>query len=72
MSIYIDANLLVRFYLEYDGGRELSGLLQSADVKRAWPLPVTDLLRVEVKHGIQRMVFESRDGSAFRTRDTSE
>lgn len=67
MSVYVDANFLVRLYLEYDGSHELREKLESADVKAAWPLPVTDLLRTEVKNAIQRMVFESRQGSPFRT-----
>jgi predicted nucleic acid-binding protein len=66
MSLYVDANVLVRLYLQLPGH---SGILNRISVRSAraeWPLPVTDLLRFEVTNAIHRMVFESRSGGQWR------
>ncbi len=66
MSIYADANILVRLYLEFEGA-EVRDMLNTEEAVEAWPLPVTDILRCEVINAFQRMVFESRNGGFFRT-----
>ena len=65
MSVYADANLLIKLCLDLDDG-EAERLLAAPEVISMWPLPVTDLLRLEVRNGIQRMVFESRNGGVLR------
>ncbi|HBJ87046.1 MAG TPA: hypothetical protein DDZ88_24945 [Verrucomicrobiales bacterium] len=59
MSCYADANLLIRYFLNLDDGvsREL---LTDPEVMAAWPLPVTDVLRLEVRNGIERMVYDGQ------------
>lgn len=64
MSVYADANLLIKLCLDLDGS-EAERLLAAPEVVSMWPLPVTDLLRLEVRNGIQRMVFESRNGGVL-------
>jgi len=66
MKTYVDANLLVRLYLNLAGSVEIEAKLKSAAARRAWPFPVTDLLRFEVVNGIHRMVFECRHGGQWR------
>lgn len=66
MNTYIDANLLVRIYLQLPGGNEALAMLNDREGRAAWPFPVTDLLRCEVINAIQRMVFESRQGGQWR------
>ena len=65
MRLYVDANVLVRLYLSSEGS-EARSLVMSAECRRAWPLPVTSLLRCEIGNAIQRMAYESHHGSAFR------
>lgn len=67
MSLYADANILVRLYLELDGAPEVREVLSTQEAEEARPLPVTDILKYEVINAIQRMVFESRNGGVFRT-----
>lgn len=62
MKAYLDANFLVRLYLEAHGGEEARQSLQSSEVRKAWPLPVSTLTRMEVANALQRTVFESRTG----------
>lgn len=66
MKVYIDANFLVRLYLELPGCDDAVKLLNSRSVQRDWPCPVTDLLRFEVVNTLHRMVFESRTGGQWR------
>jgi len=71
MSLYVDANLLIRLCLDLDGG-EARSMLSTVEVIPMWPAPVTDILRFEVKNGIQRMVFESLHGGPLRvSRETA-
>lgn len=67
MSVYADANLLIRLYLNLDAV-EIHRHLFSENTRRFWPLPVTDLLRCEVRNGIERMVYESQHGTQWRSR----
>ncbi len=66
MKTYVDANLLVRLYLQLPG--HLEALEQIGDKSKdlTTPLPMTDLLRFEVLNAIHRMVFESRSGGQWR------
>lgn len=66
MKTYVDANALIRLYLNLDGGSELDAALKSVEGRRAWPLPAPRLLQLEVVNGIHRMVFESRSGGQWR------
>ncbi len=66
MNVYVDANLLIRLYLDFDGSGEAYQLITRADIKAMMPVPVTDLLRHEVANGLERMVFESRHGGQWR------
>ena len=70
MSLYVDANVLVRLYLQLPGHRGIFDQISIKSARAAWPLPVTDLLRFEVTNAIHRMVFESRAGGQWRV--TSE
>ena len=65
MSLYADANLLIRLYLDLDA-REVRRNLFSEECSSALPLPVTDLLACEIRNGIERMVFEARHGGQLR------
>lgn len=66
MKTYIDANLLVRIYLQLPGRDQGLAMLNDRAGRSAWPFPVTDLLRFEVFNSIQRMVYESRQGGQWR------
>lgn len=66
MKTYVDANLLVRLYLNLPGSVEIAAKFKDSAGKRGWPFPVTDLLRFEVVNGIHRMVFECRHGGQWR------
>lgn len=66
MNVYLDANFLVRMYLELPGCEEAVRLLNSRSGRRAWPHLVTHLLRFEVINAFQRLVFESRSGGQWR------
>jgi predicted nucleic acid-binding protein len=63
---YVDANFLVRMYLELPGCEEAVKLLSSCNGHYDWPYPVTCLLRCEVINALHRMVFESRTGGQWR------
>lgn len=60
MSLYADSNALVRLYLQ-SPDCELIAKELNHDAAL-----VTDLTRFEVTNAIERMVFESRGGSAWR------
>ena len=66
MRAYVDANFLVRLYLELPGCEEAVNWLSTRSGRRAWPCPVTWLLRYEVTNAFQRMVFESRNSHQWR------
>ena len=66
MNVYVDANFLVRMYLELPGCDEAVRRLNSRSGRRAWPHPVTHLLRFEIVNAFQRLVFESRSGGQWR------
>lgn len=66
MKTYVDANALVRMYLDFDGSGQARDLLMSAKVRRHWPLPIPPLLLFEVSNGLQRLAFESRTGGQWR------
>ncbi len=71
MSTYVDANLLVRMYLELPGSKGVLNLLSDGAGRSAWPYPVTDLLRCDVVNAIHRMDFESRTGGQWRVTQES-
>ncbi len=62
MNTYVDANALVRYYLDVEKRKQLVAMLRTADFANAFPLPVTDLVRFEVGNAIERMIFETRNG----------
>ncbi|HVT26850.1 MAG TPA: type II toxin-antitoxin system VapC family toxin [Lacipirellulaceae bacterium] len=66
MTTYLDANFLVRMYLELPGCNEAVELVKSRSGRRSWPFPVTHLLRMEVVNALYRLVFESRTGGQWR------
>ena len=66
MKAYVDANFLVRLYLELPGCDEAVKLLNSRSARRGWPCPVTRLLRFEVINALHRLVFESRTSGQWR------
>jgi predicted nucleic acid-binding protein len=62
MSAYVDANALVRYYLNFERREQLLVALGPSKSPASWPVPITDLLRFEVNNAIERMVFETRNG----------
>lgn len=64
MKTYVDANFLVRLYLQLPGREEALTLI-AARSQQTTPLPLTDLLRLEISNAIYRMVFESRTGGQW-------
>lgn len=60
MSLYVDANALVRLYLQSPDCAKISHAIGQEKV------PITELIRFEVTNAIERMVFESRAGSRWR------
>ncbi len=66
MNAYVDANALVRHYLDVENRHQLEGLLVDPKSPGRWTVPVTDLLRFEVNNAIERMVFETRNGGTAR------
>jgi predicted nucleic acid-binding protein len=65
MKTYVDANVLIRLYLDFDGSAQARDLVTTTKVRRHWPLPVPPLLLFEVGNGLQRLVFESRAGAPW-------
>jgi predicted nucleic acid-binding protein len=65
MKTYVDANALLRLYLDFDGSGQVRALVTASTVRRHWPLPVPPLLLFEVSNGLQRLVFESRAGGQW-------
>ena len=43
MKTYVDANLLIRLYLDFDGSSQARDLVTASKVRRHWPLPVPPL-----------------------------
>lgn len=66
MKTYVDANALIRLYLNLADSRKLDAALKGAEGRHAWPLPAPRLLQLEVVNGIHRLVFESRSGGQWR------
>ncbi len=66
MTTYLDANFLVRMYLELPGCEEALQLVKSRRGRRSWPFPITNLLKMEVVNALYRLVFESRTGGQWR------
>jgi predicted nucleic acid-binding protein len=66
MKTYVDANALVRLYLNLPGSDEMHELIKGAEGRRMWPVPVPRLLQFEITNSIQRMEFESRTGGQWR------
>lgn len=66
MRTYADANALVRLYLHLPGRDEALAFLEGRYSRNSTPLPVSELLRFEVRNAIERMVFESRTGGQWR------
>lgn len=63
MSVYLDANVIVRHNL--DVLREETEPLMLLAVETA-PLPITTLMLCELRNAMARMVYESRNGAMFR------
>lgn len=66
MKTYVDANALIRLYLNLPGSSEIDAALKCAEGRRMWPVAVPQLLQFEIANGIQRMAFESRTGGQWR------
>lgn len=66
MKTYVDANVLIRLYLDLGESREAMQLVSLSDVVDDYPIPVTKLLEIEVMNGLHRMAFESRNGGPWR------
>ena len=66
MNIYCDANVFVKIYLTMPEKAVAEAFLSSEPAAGTWPLPVTDILRLEVSNAIERMVFESRTSGQWR------
>jgi predicted nucleic acid-binding protein len=66
MKTYADANALVRLYLQLPGHERIREWIAGSEARKDWPLPITDLLRMEVTNAIQRMAFESRTSGQWR------
>ena len=62
MNAYVDANALVRHYLDVEKRQKLLAMLTGPKSSDACSVPVTELLQFEVKNAIERMVFETRTG----------
>jgi predicted nucleic acid-binding protein len=60
MNLYVDANALVRLYLQSPDCAKISAAIGLEKVH------ITDLIRFEVTNAIERMVFESRVGAPWR------
>ena len=66
MNAYVDANALVRHYLDVEKRHQLEDFLVDPKASERWSVPVTELLRFEVNNAIERMVFETRHGGTAR------
>ena len=66
MSTYCDANAFVKVYLTMPEHQAAEAFLNSGPAADTWPLPVTDILRLEVSNAIERMVFYSRTSGQWR------
>ena len=62
MKTYLDANALVRYYLDLPGREVVANHFREQQAAISWPLPITDLLRFEVTNAFEQMVFASRHG----------
>lgn len=66
MNTYCDANALVKIFLAMPERSKAMAFLSGVTAKNVWPLPITDILRLEVANAIERMVFESRTNGQWR------
>lgn len=66
MNTYCDANALVKVYMVMPERGAAEAFLHKAEEGGVWPVPVTDLIRLEVTNAIERMVFESRTSRQWR------
>lgn len=66
MRAYVDANVLVRLYLNFDGSNEARDLTHGVEARKCWPLPATTLLCLEVNNALQRMAYEHRGSGQWR------
>lgn len=60
MNLYLDANSLVRLYLQSPDCEKISRAIGQNQV------PITEMLWFEVTNSIERIIFESRAGSPWR------
>ncbi len=67
MNTYCDANALVRIYMVMPERGAAEAFLHADEPCTIWPVPVSDLVRLEVSNAIERMVFESRTCGRWRT-----
>ena len=63
MIVYADTNFFTNSLLDLARGPEADALLESLCQDHAAPLPVTWLLRMEFTNALQRLVFETRQGT---------
>ncbi len=63
MIVYADTNFFTNNLLGLAYGAEADALLASLEQRRAVPLPITWLLRMEFTNALQRLVFETRQGT---------
>ena len=63
MTTYLDTNALVRFYIprNKEDLTTLPELLKYSD-----PIPVPQLLRMEILNAFERLVFEWKKGGSWR------
>jgi predicted nucleic acid-binding protein len=66
MNPYVDANALVRHYLDVDRREQLIPALMLPGSSTPVSVPITELIRMEVGNAIERMVFETRNGGTAR------
>jgi len=63
MSIYADTNFFTNSLLDLAHSPAADTLLESLRQDQAAPLPITWLLRMEFTNALQRLIFETRQGT---------
>lgn len=66
MKTYVDANAFIRLYLDLPGSLETEKALKEPGTAKFGPILITQLLQFEITNGLERMVFESRQGGQWR------
>ena len=66
MTTYVDTNALVQIYMHRPGEAAAMNFIRAGAAHEAPSCPVSDLLRFEFSNAVERMVFESRNGSGQR------